>query len=55
MSKTLKDKVSQAMEEVGARVRDFARSIGLLPHQPRLVPIPVPPPQVRKRSKRFPS
>lgn len=49
MSKTVKDKISQALEEASVRARDFARSIGLLPNPPRLAPIPITPPQVRKR------
>lgn len=50
MSKPLQDKVSETIEKVGAAARDFARSIGLLPTPPRLAPIPIPPPQVRKRN-----
>ena len=51
MSKTLKDKISQAIHDAGVRARDIAKSIGLLPHSPRLAPIPIPTPQVQKRNR----
>lgn len=42
MSKTLKDKISQVLGEAGAKARDIAKSIGLLPTPPRLAPILIP-------------
>ncbi|CAN5387747.1 hypothetical protein BH20CHL1_BH20CHL1_06800 [soil metagenome] len=49
MSKTLKDKISRALDEAGAKARDIAKSIGLLPNPPRLAPIPIPVQPVRPR------
>lgn len=50
MAKTLKDKITHIVDEVSARARDIAKSIGLVPNPPQLAPIPIPTPQVRRRS-----
>jgi hypothetical protein len=42
MSNTLKDRITQTLDQVSARARELAKSIGLRSNPPRKVPIPVP-------------
>ncbi len=49
MSQTMKEKIAQTLDKVSARARDIAKSFGLVPAPPRVVPIPIPAQPIRPR------